>query len=283
MKRALDPGIRYMLISVVGFSLMNLMVKSLSGLPATELVLFRSIVSLILSYAIIRKKKLPPFGVNKKFLLMRGVFGVTALTLYFYTLVRLPIGAASTIQYLSPIFTAFFAIYILKEPMRPIQWLFFLVSFLGIVFIKGFDPNITPTLLLMGIGSAVFSGLAYNAIRKVKDTDHPAVVVFYFPLIATPVMAIWSIFDWVTPTWEQVGLMVLMGVFTQVAQIYMTKAYQASEVNKIAPLKYVGILFALGFDVFLFDVIYSPWVLLGIGLVILGVLLNILHKSAFKE
>jgi drug/metabolite transporter (DMT)-like permease len=63
----------------------------------------------------------------------------------------------------------------------------------------------------------------------------------------------------------------------------MTKAYQASEVNKIAPLKYVGILFALGFDVFLFDVKYSPWVLLGIGLVILGVLLNILHKSAFKE
>ncbi|GAB5557641.1 MAG: DMT family transporter [Schleiferiaceae bacterium] len=283
MKRTLDPGIRYMLISVVGFSLMNLMVKSLSGLPATELVLFRSIVSLALSYAIIKKKKLPPFGVNKKFLLMRGVFGVTALTLYFYTLVRLPIGSASTIQYLSPIFTAFFAIYILKEPMRPIQWLFFFVSFLGIVFIKGFDPNITPTLLLMGIGSAVFSGLAYNAIRKVKDTDHPAVVVFYFPLIATPVMAVWSFFDWVTPTWEQVGLMVLMGVFTQVAQIYMTKAYQASEVNKIAPLKYVGILFALGFDVFLFDVIYSPWVLLGIGLVILGVLLNILHKSAFKE
>ncbi len=283
MRRRLDPGIRYMLISVVGFSLMNLMVKSLSGLPATELVLFRSIVSLALSYAIIKKKKLPPLGVNKKFLLMRGVFGVTALTLYFYTLVRLPIGSASTIQYLSPIFTAFFAIYILKEPMRPIQWLFFLVSFLGIVFIKGFDPNITPALLLMGIGSAVFSGLAYNAIRKVKDTDHPAVVVFYFPLIATPVMAVWSFFDWVTPTWEQVGLMVLMGVFTQVAQIYMTKAYQASEVNKIAPLKYVGILFALGFDVFLFDVIYSPWVLLGIGLVILGVLLNILHKSAFKE
>jgi len=272
-----------MLISVVGFSLMNLMVKNLSGLPATELVLFRSIVSLGLSYAIIKRKKLAPFGVNKKYLLMRGVFGVTALTLYFYTLVRLPIGSASTIQYLSPIFTAFFAIYILKEPMRPIQWLFFLVSFLGIVFIKGFDPNITPTILLMGVGSAIFSGLAYNAIRKVKDTDHPAVVVFYFPLIATPVMAIWSFFNWVTPTWEQLGLMVLMGIFTQVAQIYMTKAYQSTEVNKVAPLKYVGIIFALGFDVFLFDVIYSPWVLLGIGLVILGVVLNVLHKSALKQ
>lgn len=271
-----------MLISVVGFALMNLTVKYLKHLPATELVLFRSLVSLVLSYIMIRKKKLKPFGNNKLFLILRGVFGVTALTLFFYTLQHLPIGSAITIQYLSPIFTVFFAIFILKEPMRPIQWLYFGVSFMGIVVIKGFDSNITPQLLLMGVGSAIFAGLAYNAIRKVKNTDHPVVVVFYFPLIATPIMLLFSLFNWVTPMGYDWILLVLMGVLTQIAQIYMTKAYQASDMNKVAPLKYLGILAAIGFDVFLFGVVYKPLVIAGIAMVILGIVLNIIHKSAFK-
>src|SRR5690606_2025282 len=108
--------------------------------------------------------------------ILRGVFGVTALTLFFYTLQKLPLGSAITIQYLSPIFTAFFAIFMLGEKMYKIQWLFFGISFAGIAVIKGFDPNISLPLFLMGLGSAIFAGLAYNCVRKVKDTDHPLVV-----------------------------------------------------------------------------------------------------------
>lgn len=275
----LKKGVVYMLISIVGFALMNLVVKFMPHIPATELVLFRSLVSLILSLIMIRQKKLNPFGNNKTWLIIRGVFGVSALTLFFYTLQKLPIGSAITIQYLSPIFTAMFAIFLLGEKMRSVQWLYFLISFLGIAIIKGFDPNISLPLLLAGVGSAILSGVAYNAIRKLKDTDHPVVVVFYFPLIATPIMAIVALFIWVTPTgWDWLYL-VLMGVLTQIAQINMTKAYQAAPLNKVAPLKYGGIVLVIGFDVLIFGISYSWMVILGIILVISGVLLNMLLKS----
>src|SRR5690606_26616312 len=114
-----------------------------------------------------------------------------------------------------------------------IQWLFFGISFAGIAVIKGFDPNISLPLFLMGLGSAIFAGLAYNCVRKVKDTDHPLVVVFYFPLMAVPVMGIVSIFNWVTPIGWEWGLLLLMGVLTQIAQVYMTKALQNAEANEI--------------------------------------------------
>lgn len=278
----LDKAIVYMLISVVGFALMNLVVKHLKHIPATELVLFRSIVSLVLSYIMIRRRKLNPFGNNKLFLILRGVFGVTALTIFFYTLQELPIGSAITIQYLSPIFTVIFAIFFLKEKMQPIQWLFFLIAFTGIAVIKGFDPNITFRLLGLGITSAIFSGLAYNCIRKLKDTDNPVVVVFYFPLIATPIMLVFSYFNFVMPLGWDWALLLLMGILTQIAQIYMTKAYQTSQMDKTAPLKYLGIIFAIAFDVLIFGVIYTPLAYLGIGLVIAGVVLNLLHKSIYK-
>ena len=286
LPESMDPlkkGVIYMIISVVGFALMNLVVKFLPTIPATELVLFRSIVSLTLSLAMIRQKKLKPFGNNKKWLLIRGIFGVIALTLFFYTLQRLPIGSAITIQYLSPIFTAFFAIFLLGEKMKPIQWVYFAIAFLGIGIIKGFDSNISTMLLLAGIGSAVFSGIAYNAIRKLKDTDHPVVVVFYFPLVATPIMLVASMFIWVTPTgWEWLYL-VLMGVLTQIAQINMTKAYQSAPLNKVAPLKYGGVILAISFDVFIFGIHYQWITLVGILMVIGGVILNMILKSSSKS
>ncbi len=272
-----------MLISVLGFAVMNLIVKFLGRLPATELVLFRSLVSIIITSYILKKRHIPFLGNQKKYLILRGVFGVTALTMFFYTLQQLPLASAITIQYLSPIFTAFFAIFILGEKMYRWQWIFFLVSFSGIAIIKGFDPNVSLSLFLIGVVSAIFSGLAYNCIRKVKDTDHPLVVVFYFPLIATPVMAVISIFNWVTPIgWEWL-LLLLMGISTQIAQVYMTKALQAGEANEVVAFKYFGIILALGFDLIIFGVIYSPIALVGISLVLAGVLFNVIFKARKRQ
>ena len=272
-----------MLISVLGFALMNLTVKYLDRLPATELVLFRSIISLILSLYFLRRRKVSPWGVQKKYLIARGVFGVTALSMFFFTLQKLPLGSAITLQYLSPIFTALFGIFILKEKVQWWQWLFFGISFVGIAVIKGFDTSISPLLFFMGIGSAISAGLAYNFIRKVKNTDHPLVVVLYFPLVATPVMAIISIFNWVTPMGWEWALLLLMGILTQIAQINMTKALQTVEVNEITGLKYLGVIFALGFNYFLFDHQYSSLVLIGMFMVVGGVILNLLFKAYLKR
>lgn len=271
-------GVVFMLISVVCFSLMNLIVKFLGSIPAPELVFFRSVVSMVLSLYYIFRRNLNPFGNNKKWLIARGAFGVTALTTFFYTLQKLPMATAITLQYLSPIFTAIFATQLLGEKVKKYQWFFFLISFGGIAMIKGFDDQVDTKFLLLGLMSAIFAGLAYNAIGKLKKTDHPVVVVFYFPLIATPIMAVVSALNWVTPQgWEWL-LLLGMGVLTQIAQVYMTKAFQASAISGLTGMKYLGVVFAIGFDTLIFGVSYSPMALLGIGFVIIGVLLNLFYK-----
>ena len=147
-----------------------------------EIVFFRSIISFSICYYIIKQKKIPFFGHNKKWLIIRGVFGATALTLFFYTIKHLPIAVATTVQYLSPIFTILFAIYLLNQRVKPIQWVFFLVSLIGVgVIAFGKSSNLTSEIdlfwVVMGVISAVFSGVAYNAIMKCKTTDDPVTVV----------------------------------------------------------------------------------------------------------
>lgn len=271
-----------MLISVGCFAAVNLMVKFMPHLPATELVLFRSLITFIISYALLRRKKVNPWGNNKKWLLIRGVAGTTALTVFFYTIQKMPLSAAVTVQYLSPFFTAFIAGFLLGEKTKAAQWLFFLISFIGIVVVKGSSAQIPPTLLSLGIFSSVFSGLAYNAIRKLKD-EQPLVVVMYFPLVATPIMLIFSLFNWVTPSLWDLVMLLGIGLMTQFAQLYMTKSYQLSEVNTVAPLKYIGVVFALTWDIALFDFVPNGQMILGIVMVIGGVLLNLRFKAVQKR
>ena len=194
----------------------------------------------------------------------------------------MPLSAAVTVQYLSPFFTAFIAGFLLGEKTKAAQWLFFLVSFAGIVVVKGSSADIPPTLLALGVFSSMFSGLAYNAIRKLKD-EEPLVMVMYFPLVATPVMLVFSLFNWVTPVGIDWLLLLALGVLTQFAQLYMTKSYQLSEVNTVAPLKYIGVIFALTWDIALFDFIPNAQMFLGIAFVIGGVLLNLRFKSVEKK
>ena len=62
-----------MIISSFAFSLMHLCVKGLPHIPVFELVFFRSIGSLIISYFSLKKKRGDVFGKNKKVLIVGDV------------------------------------------------------------------------------------------------------------------------------------------------------------------------------------------------------------------
>jgi len=109
------------------------------------------------------------------------------------------------------------------------------------------------------------------------------VVVMYFPLVAFPIMVVFSFFNWVMPQGMDWMLLIGIGLMTQFAQLYMTKSYQLSEVNTVAPLKYIGVLFALTWDILLFDFIPNAQMYVGILLVIGGVVLNLRFKHQLKR
>jgi drug/metabolite transporter (DMT)-like permease len=192
---------------------------------------------------------------------------------------NIPLASAVTIQYLSPVFTAIIAIFVLGERMKKIQWLFFLMAFIGVAILKGFDERVSMFYLVLGLLSSFFAGAAYNCIRLVKDTDHPVVVVLYFPLVATPIMLVLSYFEWVTPIGWDWALLLLLGIFTQIGQVFMTKALQAEKANLVASLKYLGSIYALAYGYFIFDETYGLLSLMGIGLILAGVILNVKLKN----
>lgn len=269
-----------MLLASFFFALMNVAVKYLPHIPAVEIAFFRALVSLLLSVFILKKLRVSLWGNRPKSLLMRGFFGAGALILYFITLQHMPLASAVTIQFLSPIFTTLFGLFLVREKVYTLQWWFFALAFAGVLMIQGFDTRVTPFYLLLGIGSAIFSGLAYNTIRRIKDSEHPLVIVMYFPLVTVPIAGIAMAWDFVWPRGWDWLILFLIGFFTQVAQYYMTRAYQSDEISKVASIKYVGIIYALIFGYVLFGETFSLMAHFGMVVVLLGVIGNIWYKHA---
>ena len=98
-------------------------------------------------------------------------------------------------------------------------------------------------------------------------------------LIATVVGGIGSGFAWLTPNIYELLLLVLLGLFGYFGQLYMTKAFQEGEASKVAPFKYVEVVFTLTVGVFWFDEVYTLYSLAGIFLVISSLTLSVLYKS----
>ncbi|MCC9168014.1 DMT family transporter [Pontibacter harenae] len=274
----LSKGVRYMLLSTLFFSMMNVCVKLVSHIPALEVILFRSVISLVMSYVVLHRAKVSVWGKDRKWLIARGVTGTIALMLFFNTLQNIPLATAATVQYMSPIFTAILGIFLVKERVKVWQWVFFLVSFAGVVVIEGVEAEVDTFYLWLGVISSFFTGLAYTIVRKINTKEHPLVIIFYFPLMALPITSIYSVLNWVQPEGWDWALLFLVGVLTQLGQYYMTLSYQAEEISKVASLNYIGIIYALLFGFILFEETFHFWTYLGMALVLAGVVLNIQYK-----
>ncbi len=272
------PGVRYMLFATLCFATMNVFVKLLGNIEAVEIVFFRSIISLIISYVFLKRANIPVFGKNKTLLLTRGSAGAIALILFFVTIQKIPLASAVTFQFTSPIFTSILGIFIVKEKVHPLQWLFFAMAFAGVILIQGFDPRVSVLYISMGLTSALFAGIAYNMIRKLKTSEHPLVIVFYFPLITLPITGIYLLFNFTMPVGIEWLWLLIVGSLTQMAQYYMTKSYQSEELSKVASLNYLGILYALGYGWVLFDEHFNFMTYIAMAIVLTGVILNIWFK-----
>lgn len=274
----LTPGVRYLLGAAFFFSLMSLCVK-LAGerLPIMQIVLARYAVMLALTQVMLWQARLSATGVDRPALIGRSLTGFAALSLFYYAIVELPLGDVTTIHYTSPVFTALIAAYFLKEVSGRFVWAGSFLSLAGVLLIAqpGFlfgESGLPSLAVAAALGGAVLSACAYTFVRKLRQTDHHLVVIYWFCAIgfllslplALPV-ALW-------PTPREWLLLLAVGVVTQIAQVFLTKGLQLEAAGKGTSIGYVQIVFAFLWGMAFFGDIPSVWTLAGVAVIIAGVM-----------
>ncbi len=279
MKLKVSEGAKMMFFSIVSFSWMHLCVKAIPAIPVHQIISFRSIFSILICIYTLRKDNIPMWGNNKPLLILRGLIGAFSLFCFFYSIQHLPLATAITISNLIPLFALLLAAVFLKEKIRGWQWFFFMLSFGGVVLIKGFDDRILLTDLLIAVSAAFFTACAHFLVRWLRDFDHSSVIIFYFPLVTIPLVVPYTIVHWVSPDLFEWGMLVLIGVFTHIGQVYLTRAYAREEMSGVTNIYYIGIVLSLIYGYMFFEEVYNSWSLAGMTLIISGILLNMYYKN----
>jgi len=269
--RLISPGIRAMIIGAFWFSLMGLFVK-LAGrrLGSMEIVFARSVITLGLSWWSLWRLGVGPFGNNRPLLFVRGTLGATALVFYFYSIVHLPLGEATLIQYTNPVFATLLAAVILKEQLHVPEILCLVASLLGVLFVAHPPPLFgtdAPPPNWWYIASAVIgaacSGAAYTLVRKMRGTEHPLVIVGYLPLLSVPMSLPFAIRSWIWPNAAEWLLLIGVGVTTQLAQIAMTHGLQLERTARATTAGYLQVAFAVLWGAVFLGELPDGWTLAG--------------------
>ncbi len=286
IKNSVPMSVWYMLLSALGFALMAACVKEVSGLgiPVLEIVAARAIVSGIISYADIKRKNISMWGNNKTLLIARGTVGSFALMFVYYAVTTLPLAEATVLQYLHPVFTAVLALFFLKEVIQRSTIACIIISLLGLFII--IQPNLQlgssvqyPWISIgAGVLGAFGSAIAYIIIKKLTKTDDSSVIIFYFPMVALPISMIMLGSDFVVPSLAATGLLILVGIFTQVGQVGLTKALNSADASKATAYSYVQVLFSVLIGWVYFSEVPVITTIIGGSLIMLGALVNVLWK-----
>lgn len=264
-----------MALGAFWFSVMAALVKALGrGLPAQEIVLVRSSINLALSWWMVRRLGLAPWGARRALLLLRGVFGFLALTFFYLSLTSLPLAEANLIQLSNPIYTAILAALVLGERMGRRELVCVAGCIAGVLLVVrpaallGAAGGAMPArAVLIAVAGAVCSACAYVTIRRLGG-ESPHVVVLYFPMVTVPATLplVWRHLVWPTPAqWAMLGA---VGLTTQVAQVYITRGLQSEPAGRATAVGYLQVVFAALWGALFYGERPTVWTVAGAALIL---------------
>ena len=271
-----------MTLAALAFSAMSVFVKWLGArLPTQEIVFVRACVSLALSIALLRGAGVSPWGNRRGLLVLRGVWGYAALSCAFYALAHLPLAEATMIQYLHPSFTALLAALLLGErPDRSLAASIALGS-LGVLFVTrpaflfgGVAGTLDPTAVAAALGGALLTAVAYVGVRSLSATEHPLVIVLYFPLVSAPAALPAALATGVWPRGHEWVFLVAVGVFAQLGQVWLTRGLTHETASRATALSYLQIVFAALWGALFFGELPGRYALVGAAFIAAGALVG---------
>lgn len=267
-------GLVYMAASALGFSAMSMLVKLASPrLPTGEIVLARAVITLVVSYVMVARAGLSPWGTHRGKLVLRGCLGFGGLAAYYAALALLPIAAATTIHQTVPLLTALLAWWLLGERVGWATAAAIACGLAGVLVIAHpSGAGLDAAGVAIALVGAVCSSIAYVTVRTLARSEHPLVIVFYFPLVATPLAIPWAAANWVMPAPVDWLLLLAIGLTTQVGQVFLTLGLAAERVGRATAVGYLQIVFAIGWQITVFGDAPEVGTLLGAGLIVGGTL-----------
>lgn len=289
MKNLVLRGIFLKIVSVLIFLVMASLLKAAQGVPAGELVFFRSFFGIVPVVVFLAWTGQLREGVKSNAIggqIWRGLVGTTSMGLGFFALTRLPLPEAVTLNYATPLVIVVFSALFLNEIVRFHRWSAVVVGLVGVVIIAW--PSLTlfstgvSSAAALGVGAAL-AGACVGAgaqllVRRLIVTERSATIVLYFLGTSSLISLVTIPFGWVMPTPLQAVYLVGAGIAGGIAQIILTESYRHADMSVVAPFEYTSLVFSVIIGFVFFGDLPTVHMIVG-GILVVGSGLFIIYRE----
>jgi len=241
-------GILWMMISVLGASIMTIVVRLASAdVSSIEVVFYRSaLATAFVAIAIILASPLrKQLSFTRPYThLFRGLLVTAATHFGFYTIAHIPLATATVLFFTAPIFATVLSIFIHGETIGSRRLAAIFAGFIGAIIVL--RPGLTELSfgMLTALGSSLTFAMALALTRGLAQADGP-LSTYFSSVVITAIATAPLLFDGLTipttlTTWLLLCAVALTGMLRGVADIY---AYRYAEAGILAPFAYTRLVF----------------------------------------
>lgn len=271
-------GALFGFISALSFALMSVFVKLIGGeLPVSMLVFARFTISFILLLPCLVISQDFSFKVQNPYrYILRIVSALLALFFTFYAIKFIPLIDALLLNNTAPLFIPVIAWVMLgtKTPRKAIIGI--IMGFLGSAIILKPGQDIFSAAALLALLGSFFASIAIVQMRLLSKESPILQMLFYYFGISCLISGIVTFSQWQTPSQLQTWLLLLaIGIFGTLYQIFATLAYAKASVRLMAPLTFLSVIFGGFFDWLIWNHIPNLLTILGMFMIIAGTIITI--------
>ena len=264
----------YMMLSMSGFTVNDLFIKSLDGsLPSGQIMAIRGVfLSVMIAMIALQSGVLKRIGeLFTPMIAVRSAGEVGATLLFLTALTILPFSTISAILQALPLTVALGGALILKEAIGWRRWIAILIGFAGVLIIvrpgvDGFQP--ASVLVILSVLFATGRDLATRCLPK----ELPSLLVSLATSVSICVVgAIVSTLqnNWQSVSTTQLGTLFVAACFLFFGYQFLVLAMRTGEIAYVVPYRYTSLIWAMVGGYFVFAEVPDFYTLLGAAIVVL--------------
>lgn len=233
------------------FSVMNMFAKKLAeNHEVVEIAFYRNLIALLPFLFVIfvmGKREILIIRSNPRGIVLRSIIGTLSLIATFGAFSLMPLADAQAFLFTASLLIPAFGFFFLGERVGPYRWGAVLVGFIGVCIMLQPSGAVNVLGVAVALSAALMHATLQTILRYLGKTESPETVTFYFVFIGTFVSLIPMPIVFNMPTWEEVPIIIGLGLSGVVGQILISKAYKFAQASIVTVFNYSAIIWATTF------------------------------------
>jgi drug/metabolite transporter (DMT)-like permease len=200
--------------------------------------------------------------------LFRGLALLGSSVLFITGLHYLPIAEASATSFVAPLFVTGLSIIFLSEKVGIRRWAATAVGLTGVIVIVRPGTGAFQIAALLPIFSAFAWACTLVMTRVMSGREHAVTTMTYTALVGVAVLSAVVPFTWVTPSWNQILIGLLVGIASTTGQWIVVLAFRYADASALAPFSYIQLLWASTLGFLVFGELPDTWTIGGAALIV---------------